>query len=324
MKKLLLASAIAALSVSAVQAAPTVYGKAFLTVDLQDGDDNSSFKDSRSQLTSKGSRIGLKGSESLTTNTDLVYKLEYGIDVDADTQQFKSRDTYLGLSNKQYGTLLAGRLKAIDDYIDYANVTKGGVIGGDKVQASVNGPRTNNTFAYFSPEYNGVQFMGMYTLDENDNTDNLGGDAFGVGVKYEPANQPFKAGVSYLRAANYNADSTDMQAIRVSGAYALNNATTLGALYQLTDFSGDEKENAFTVSAQHKIAQTPWTAYGQLDYVDNRKGVKDAERLRATVGGKYAFNKNTTAHVYGAYMKDESAKADADSYGVGAGIEYKF
>ena len=44
MKKLLLATAIAALSVSAAHAAPTVYGKALVTVDYSDFDDESSTK----------------------------------------------------------------------------------------------------------------------------------------------------------------------------------------------------------------------------------------------------------------------------------------
>ena len=38
MKKLLLATAVAALSVSAAHAAPTVYGKAFLTADVIEND----------------------------------------------------------------------------------------------------------------------------------------------------------------------------------------------------------------------------------------------------------------------------------------------
>ncbi|HSP84271.1 MAG TPA: porin, partial [Psychrobacter sp.] len=40
MKKLLLATAIAALSVSAANAAPTVYGKAFVTTDYVNADDS--------------------------------------------------------------------------------------------------------------------------------------------------------------------------------------------------------------------------------------------------------------------------------------------
>ena len=357
MKKLLLASAVAALSITAAQAAPTVYGKAFLTLDLNDGDtdytnvvettvngtstvatvNGSRSEEGRSKLNSNASRIGLKGSEALTQNTDLVYQLEYGVDIDEDSDQFKSRDTYLGLANNQYGTLVAGRLTAIDDYVNYANVTAGGVLGGDNVLASFDGPRANNTFAYFSPERNGLQLMGMYTLDENDDSDSLGRDAFGVGAKYEPANAAYKVGATYIQAGDA------LKAIRVSGAYAASPALTLGGLYQNADYDSDDNENAFTVSANYKVAQTPWTAYGQLDYVDNVEGAKDAEKQRIAIGGKYAFNKATTGHIYGAYMKTEgildeatsvttnnqtvrtvNTKNEFDGFGIGGGIEYKF
>ncbi|OOR92953.1 hypothetical protein B0181_01030 [Moraxella caviae] len=332
MKKLLLASAIAALSVTAAQAAPTVYGKAFLTLDAIDGD----YKE-RTSLNSNYSRIGFKGSEALTANTDLVYQLEYGIEVDSDTQQFKSRDTFLGLSNKQYGTLLAGRLKAIDSHIDYASVGQGKMLGHDTTLASIDGPRANNTFAYVSPSYNGVQFLGMYTLDEDktdksvDNlakelqaNDNLAGDAFGVGAKYEPANQPFRGGITYIQASQLGVTGDSAKAVRVSGQYDITPATTVGGLYQHTDFDSNDNENAFAVSAHHKIAQTPWAVYGQLDFVDNVKGAKDAEAFRATVGGKYAFNKNTIGHIYSKYLKEENGNNKTDGYGIATGIEYKF
>lgn len=351
MKKLLLASAVAALSITAAQAAPTVYGKVYLTLDLQDGNKNSSSKDSRSQLKSNASRLGIKGSENLTANTDLVYQLEYRLDVDTHGKRnWESRDTYLGLAHKQYGTLVAGRLSAIDGYVDYANVATGGVVGGSGVLASFDAERANNTFAYFSPEYNGVQFMGMYTMDEmkkpsvtkklevqpngtvkevdvidvtGGGNDSFGRDVWGVGAKYEPENAPVKAGVSYIQAG-------DFKAARLSGAYAVNPALTAGALYQYTKHGKDSKnESAFTVSANYKVAQTPWTAYGQIDVVDNAGGDKNHDKQRLVVGGKYAFNKNTTGHVYSGYLKDKvktgtGAKVNADSYGIGGGIEYKF
>lgn len=340
MKKLLLASAVAALSITAAQAAPTIYGKVYLTLDAKDGNKNSSIKDSRSQLNSNASRLGVKGSENLTTNTDLVYQLEYRLDADANGKRnWESRDTYLGLAHKQFGTLVAGRLTAIDSYVDYANVTTGGLVGGDNVLASFDAPRANNALAYFTPERNGIQLMGMYVMDE-DKTDasvnaiNLGGaaaraandslgrDAFGVGAKYEPENMPVKAGISYIQAG-------DLKVARVSGAYAVSPALTAGALYQNTKLGkGTKKENAFTVSANYVVAQTPWTTYGQLDFVDNVGGSKNSDAQRIALGGKYSFNKNTTAHMYGAYLKEKvkttSGKADADSYGVGAGLEYKF
>ena len=70
MKKLLLATAIAALSVSAAQAAPTVYGKAFVTADYVnaerdvEGADNDLDSDSV-QVNSNVSRLGFKGSEAI-------------------------------------------------------------------------------------------------------------------------------------------------------------------------------------------------------------------------------------------------------------------
>lgn len=342
MKKLLLASAIAALSITAVQAAPTVYGKAFLTLDIKDGDDNSASANSRSALTSNASRIGLKGSEALTANTDVVYQLEYRVDVDDNRNQFTSRDTYLGLSNKELGTLVAGRLTTIDDYINYAKVVEGGVVGGNDVLSNFTGPRANNAFAYFSPEYQGVQFMGMYALDEN-SRDSLGRDAWGVGAKYEPANAPLKAGITYIKAGAEASKGTPFeQSVRGSVAYALNPALTIAGQVQVAEglaqdedqaivSNKKEKETTFTVSGSYKVAQTPWTAYAQVDVVDNAAYFKDAERQRLAVGGKYSFNKNAIGHVYGAYMKSEgidlaptATSNKADAYGIGAGLEYKF
>ena len=344
MKKLLLATAIAALSVSAAQAAPTVYGKAFLTLDLVEADVDETAggttttgnADERTSLNSNDSRIGLKGSEALTANTDLLYQLEYGIDVDDQDNgrgQFYSRDTYVGLQNAQYGKVIAGRLTAIDDYVNFANVTQGGVLGGDNVLASFDAPRLDNSFAYFSPSYNNMQFMAMYGLDEDNFVDEQ--NIAGVAGKY--AMGPMNAGLSYIQASG-DVIGDFKKAIRVSGNYAVNPALTVGALYQNTDLNTDDNENAFTLSGEMKTA-TPWTAYAQGDFVNNVGGADDAEAFRAVVGGKYAINAATTGHIYGAYLSDEANTTDktqilydnvdvrsveSDGFGIGTGLEYKF
>lgn len=312
MKKLLLATAIAALSVSAAHAAPTVYGKALVTVDYSDFDDESSTK-----LNSIGSRIGFKGAEALTANTDVVYQLEYAVDIDADEgKNFRSRDTYLGLSNKQYGTLVAGRLSAIDDNINYVSQTVGQYDGFNA--ASWDGNRVNNAMAYFSPAYNGLQYMGMYAVEE-DNASDLATDAeaFGVGVKYEPANQPFRAGATYIQSGDFNTT-------RVSGAYDLNNQIGLGALYQISDLDTSDKENLAAISATYKTA-TPWTAYAQAEMTSNVGGVDGDDAQRLVLGGKYAFKANATGHVYAGYSNlEQEGQDDRDGFGIGTGIEYKF
>lgn len=375
MKKLLLATAVATLSITAAQAAPTVYGKAFVTGDYQDmntdytngkyytynahgttttADDtfvasgnvrNYSTDDSKTKLNSTGSRIGLKGAEALTANTDLVYQLEYGVEVDSDNNaaeegrsqnQFYARDTYVGVANKHYGTFVAGRLTTIDDNINYANQASGGVLGGDDVLATFTAPRVNNAFAYFSPEYSGMQFMAMYGIDSDQDVGGLANhDQYGVGVKYEPAGQAYRAGLTYITAGDA------LKAMRVSGDYKVNPAVTVGALYQNTDFDQNDNENAFTLSGAYKTA-TPWTVYAQGDVVQHAEGYKDDERNRFILGGKYAFNPATTGHIYGAYMDTKvknlygthinndgtydliTTDKETDGFGIGAGIEYKF
>ena len=361
MKKLLLATAVAALSVSAANAAPTVYGNVLLTTDYVDGNltvkkDGDKLIDedySTTQLNSTGSsnltgsRIGFKGAEALTANTDLVYQLEYGIDVDADKgRNFRSRDTYIGLSNKQYGTLVAGRLSAIDDNINYAGQTVSlydtystgfsveaadeetadilGVKKGETVKflASWDGNRANNALAYFSPSYNGLQFMGMYVMEEKNSTDlATKSEAFGAGLKYEPTNQPFRAGATYIK-------SGDFSTARVSGAFDVNAATTLGALYQVTDLDKDKNENLFTLSGSYAIPATKWKAYAQGDIVKNISGLDGLDGSRFVVGGKYGFNAATTGHLYTGYSKIEASEdgydLDASGFGIGTGIEYNF
>lgn len=318
MKKLLLATAIAALSVSA-QAAPTVYGKAYLSVDYTDTNANGK----ETKLNSNSSRIGVKGAEALTANTDLVYQLEYKVDIDNEKgEQFKPRDTFLGLSNKQYGTFLAGRLSAIDDQIDYADVTEGGIPGGSDTLASFGENRLDNAFAYISPNYTGLNFMAMYQTDGSDDTGSLPNGGWGVGAKYEPNGQPYRGGVTYIQAG-------DLKSTRVSGAFDVNPALTVAALYQVNDklatlgtagLSNAKKENVLAVSATYKTA-TPWTAYGQYDFAKNHKGQANNDVNRITVGGKYKFNSATTGHVYVSGLEPETGDTEL---GIGTGLEYNF
>lgn len=332
MKKLLLASAVAALSVSAAHAAPTVYGKAFLTVDASNAKDTyksgiiQTTEDiNTSGLNSNSSRIGLRGSEALTADIDVVYKLEYGINIDnGAANQFTSRDTYLGLAHKEYGTLLAGRLTTIDDNVDFAAVLEGPNVG--DIAPTFSGRRANNAFAYVSPERNGAQFLAMYAFDSDTDVGSIvNKDQYGIGATYSTG--PINAGASYIAYGKNNH-------LRLSGNYAVSPTLTAGALYQISKFDevNSKKENTLIVSGEMKTA-TPWTAYGQVALIKNVAG-KDDKSMGVGVGGKYAFNKATTGHLYAGYVNSErknvtirDIRYDSSKntgFGVGAGLEYKF
>ena len=107
---------------------------------------------------------------------------------------------------------------------------------------------------------------------------------------------------------------------------------------------GDKKENTLIVSGEMKTA-TPWTAYGQATLIKNVAGNDGDESVGVGIGGKYAFNKATTGHVYTGYVNSErknvkyegsnethkNAHKDTkfvgyknSGFGIGAGLEYKF
>ncbi|WP_338412088.1 porin [Psychrobacter raelei] len=183
MKKLLLASAVAALSVSVANAAPTVYGKIFLTADYVDEElkgGNEKYDENGVEISSQGSRVGFKGLEPLSANTDVVYQLEYGIDVDGDDHQsFQNRDTYLGLKNNSFGEFRAGKNQSTTDYINNVVVNEGywdnlgsTKLGEEQKVAALNmadSGRISNSIVWMAPKFDGVpvQFAAMYANDDD-------------------------------------------------------------------------------------------------------------------------------------------------------------
>lgn len=125
MKPLFLVTVMTTLPLAGVHAAPEIYGKAFVTTDyidtrINNDDSKSRFKHTESdtaQVNSNFSRLGFRGSETLTDKTELIYRLEYGIQIDGSNEAaFSSRDTYLGIKNKNFGELRVGRNTSVLGY----------------------------------------------------------------------------------------------------------------------------------------------------------------------------------------------------------------
>lgn len=361
MKKIALASAIALASITAAHAAPTVYGKAFLTLDYVSTDYDAANKTDEDtfKLTSNSSRIGFKGDDDLTDTTKLIYQLEYQINPDDDSQQFRSRNTYVGLAHNTLGTVLAGRhdtpLKLAQNKVDVFNSTLL-----DMKNAGVSGEnRANNMVAYQSPVIVGmpVSFMAATALSETD----ADGDIL---VSAASGTKPAVYRDRKVKDNGYSALLTyDKNGVYLAGAYdkdmGANNVNTgvidnawrlvagldmgkmnmvpglaLGALYQQSQYydnysivnnnrvnKASEDEKSWLVSGKYKIANTPWAVKAQYVNTTDEKGVKDADVNEIAVGGEYAFNKATTGHIYAGQISRDNNK---DETIVGTGIEYKF
>lgn len=329
MKKLLLATAIAALSVSAAQAAPTVYGKAFVTVDYEDIESNAGDSDSL-QINSHASRIGFKGSEAMTANTDVIYQLEYGVDIDADdSKTFASRDTFLGLNNKKFGEFRFGRNQSSLDRINNVVTADGGYWDNlGETDNMVDSGRIDNSMIWTAPKYQGLplQVSAMYAADEDDNS----GDGFGVAAMFDQGTG-FTAGVAYDKDLNLGngkyAQTGDI--IRGTATVDLSKfaavPVTLGALYQVADIDdADKKEKGFVLSAAMGLQNfaKPATVYAQYNNTSNLRGDDGVDSDQIVVGGKYFYQPNMIMHAYAG--QNDSDREETKTLAIGGGLEYLF
>ena len=350
MKKIAIASAIALASITAAHAAPTVYGKVLLTGEYTDVDDKTAAnKDtSTTKLVSNYSRIGFKGEDDLTDTTKLVYQLEYGIDVDADTNgkgQFYSRNTYIGLAHNTMGTLLAGRHDTpfklakggVDVFNDYDNVGLGKLMVGET--------RANNVIAYKSPTLVGtpVTFLGAVSLDECSQNDDdkclvtaavpATGTTPAKPAVYRDKKNAYSAMVNYDQNGVYiglgydnSVYGNDTSGWRLAGSLDMGkmnmvDGLTLGALYQDYDFNTDDNEQSWLLSGKYKVGATPWAVKAQYIDTSNQSGVKDNDATEVALGAEYSFNKATKGHLYAAQIDTDNV---SDKTIVGGGLEYKF
>ena len=345
MKKIALASAIALASITAAHAAPTVYGKAFLTLDYVSTDYDAANKTDEDtfKLNSNQSRIGFKGDDDLTDTTKLVYQLEYGIDLDADNNgkgQFYSRNTYVGLAHNTMGTVLVGRndtpLKLAQNKVDVFNDTLF-----DMANAGVSGEnRANNTLAYQSPVIVGmpVSFMAATALSETDTDGDVLVTAATEAVKNADGTikTPGKPAVYRDRKVKDNGYSLslayDQNGIYLGGAYdkdmGANNVNTgvIDNTWRLVaglDMGKMNMVSGLTLGALYQQSQY----YDQYSIVNNNRVNKKASEDEKSwlISGKYKIT-DTPWAVKAQYVNttDEKGVKDADVNEIAVGGEYAF
>lgn len=351
MKKLLLVTAIAAASVSVAQAAPTVYGKAFVTADYVnidiDNSINSLDRDENGlEIYSHTSRIGFKGAEEMTANTDVIYQLEYGIRIDGDDRTFQSRDTYLGVKNKDFGEFRVGRNYSVIDYINNVKVNQGywdNLVPGttdfkkqDIVKAlnMTDGNRVNNSVVWKAPKYEGIplELALMYGADESFGSNDNG---YGASLMFKPGTG-YTAGLAYSKDLNA-VDEIIRGTVSVDLGKYVAAPVTVGVMYQQADFDNSSKEKGLVVSGEMGLNNfaKPASVYLQYNKTDNLGGNTNFDSDQIVLGGKYKYKSNMIAHAYigqnsadyAGATKDVPSVAytvDADVFAVGGGLEYIF
>ena len=343
MKKVLLVSALSALAFSTAHAAPKIYGKAFVTADYvnfesdvntrlnpnETTDAPTGYDENTVEINSHSSRIGFKGSESLSKDTEVVYQLEYGIGVDGDKDTFKSRDTYLGVANKRFGEFRVGRNSSVLGEVNNVTVTEGywDNLGDSKLKSEnelralnmLDDSRQNNSIVWFAPQYKNlpIELALQYAADENFDDSNNG---YGASVMFDKGTG-FTAGLAYSKDMDVRddinlLDPTDTKkknkvdyggdVIRATAtadlANYVNYPITLGVMYQQADydFTGSDTEKGLVVSGEMDLDYfaKPASAYLQYNKTDNLNGFSNSNSDQIVLGGTYKFEKHITGHAY--------------------------
>ena len=360
MKKLLLAAAVAAMGVSAAQAAPTLYGKLNVSIDQVDNYDF--LGNNVSEVSSHASRIGVKGEEKLTDNLSAVYQAEWGFATDGSgsDSEWSARNRFVGLKWAGIGTLKAGQYdsyfktaagSAQDIFNDHTRLDITNMMHGEERTKNAIGIETDKKLL------GGVQLNIMALQGENSTAptagtsgDNSKRNGFGDGISASVLYDNKDLGLSLGLAANSAVEGKYVgfdnkkyisDALRFTAAYDLSkvgiNGLSLGGLWQTAQPTDDLstaknlQEDAYTIAAAYKIGSTPWVVKAEYananTQYDNAGLSYDHDINQYGLGVDYYFNKQ--ARMYGivaSQERDWKTKAGEDDTMTvfGLGMEYNF
>lgn len=320
MKKTLLAVALASLFPVAAFADVVVYGKA--NVSVQNADE-AALDDSRVELVSNASRIGLKGGEEVNSRLKVIYQFEYQTEVDDGTngsQTFGQRNIYLGLQGVA-GTIMGGHFdtptKVAQEKIDLFNDLEGDITHIFKGEI-----RASNIIQYTTPTFGGG-FAGSvaYITEENDGTfkqNNPVGTEPGNGISasFGYTSAMFYAGV----AMDQDVEAEGVDLVRAVARVTLG-PVQLGVLAEQyeNDNTGADEDGALA-SALWNITDK-WALKGQYGQSD----VRMADGETASIGLDYKMTKAATLFSYATKVENELVGAsERDDTYVGVGVDFKF
>ncbi|RJQ49541.1 MAG: porin, partial [Gammaproteobacteria bacterium] len=270
---------------------------------------------------SNGSRLGIKGWESLGNGLKAVFLMEsaVGLDGEGSTLIGGGRDGYIGMSGDAFGTVALGFHGQ-----PYKTSTNGMDIFGDTIAdyAAIMGSfsGTNGDGAYdsgignaaiwFLPNLNGFSGHLQYGFDET-----AGSDADTWGAQFNYSNGPLY--VTYAHAAVESATAnSDRSADKIGASYTFMETTTVSAIYEWLSADSAVKaaeRDAFYIALSHKFGNnTAKLAYANADDSD-ATGDNDGADYWA-IGLDHDLSKRTK--VYALYT---SLDNDAGGvYGLGA------
>lgn len=308
----------ASLVAPVAMAETTVYGKAHVSVASIDDDAGSA-----TAVTSHASHFGVKGSVKQEGSAEVIYKLEWQVDMadKAASTQIKARSQYVGLKDS-WGEIRLGRddspykgagKKALeffsDTFADYNNII-------DKGQDV----RADNSVSVKLKAGPGKVSL-MYAAGTDTTVGDNAGDM--TSIAYDAKFGAFTLGLA-TQTVNKSA-TNDETGTKVALGYKISDATQVGLLYETVsdDTTVDFDDKNTLISFKQKMGKDAIKlAYGFKD-----QGLANDATMLA-VAYDHKINKSTTAYVLYADGSDnglnDASKLAGDSSVIGTGLVVKF
>ncbi|OUS25351.1 porin [Thalassotalea sp. 42_200_T64] len=279
------------------------YGKANVTIQMSD-DGEGSF----SEVKSNASRLGVTGGLKINDALSVVYKAEFQVDMDGDSDDnITARNQYIGLKGN-FGTVLLGK----NDTVTKQSQGKVDIFSDLEADIKVlwkGENRMSDTLTYFTPKFGLFQAGLTYSAEGDEQSD------AGISAAVTYGDAKLKSNNFYAAVAiDSEVKGYDIFRATVATKFA---GIKFGAMLQTQEDveSGKELEGLM-VSAAYKI--DGFTLKGQVqtaevDGGDDKSGI--------SAGVDYSLAKN--AKIFAFYTSfDMDTGADQDY--LATGIEYKF
>ena len=318
MKKLIAAAVAAAViaPASVMAAGPTLYGKIHMAVENHDNNGSNALlgtpgfeaentKYDEWNLSSRSSRIGVKGSEDLGNGMKVGYLIEWEVGMDSgSSNDLSTRNRAVTLSG-DWGTALLGKwdtpFKTLgrkfdmfgDRIGDLRNMNTGAVID----------QRAENVAAYVTPNMNGFTATIAYSFDAlstglDDDGVSRGGDnsdssAWTFNAIYN--NGPLMAGIGYVDYSTgsfsvSNGSPATVIVDPVTGLPATKPAVASTSCFQSSTVNNCENEKAWRAGASYKFGDFKVAA--TYTDISNASGMDGKDTSIWSLGGSYTMGNN--------------------------------
>ncbi|HEX3098957.1 MAG TPA: porin [Usitatibacter sp.] len=288
----------------------TLYGRVYETVVSVEGKAGGTAAaiDRRTRIDDQASLLGVRGTEDLGGGLQAFFQLETAFKPDQNDTTFAARNSGVGLQGG-WGSVIIGRWDTpykVSTYpVDaFGDLTMAGISGLGHDQGNFD-RRDQNMIQYWSPNFAGFAFKGMYQVNEAKTATTNPHDT--------SANVTYTRGPVYAFLA-YEDHKDPSATVKKEKAWSAGGAFTFGPIKLGAEY---EKINRNVVTGPDPTDRKEWLAsvvytLANNQFIYQHQDSKDVDCKSDTLAYKYNFSKRT--FFIAEYMKTDNKDSGTCSF----------